>query len=109
MKRVKKYIEVPEEILTAIKDGRFVEGSLHLDKKTRQIVFNAYKRIPRNRKKDKLLAALEHGWLKESPTCIKYYCAVKKSIGTARMISTMEREQRVAASHLMDREIIDRV
>ena len=35
--------------------------------------------------------------------------SLKKSIGTARMIAAMERENRVASSHLMDREIVDRV
>ena len=107
--RVKKYIEVPEEILVGLAEGKFIEGSLHRDKDTGRIVFNAYNRKTKTRKKDKLLASLEHGWLKESAKCIKFYCALKKIIGTARIISALEREQRVAASHLVDREIIDRV
>ena len=110
---IKKYIEIPEEILIGLAEGKFIEGSLHRDKNTGRIVFNAYKRLSRQpdyvRPKDKLLASLEHGWLKESSKCIKFYCALKKRIGTARIISALEREQRVAASHLMDREIIDRV
>lgn len=106
---IKKYIEVPEEILVGLAEGKFVEGSLHRDKNTGRIVFNAYNRKPYKRKKDKLLVSLEHGWLKESPTCIKFYCALKKSIGTARMLCALEREQKVAAGHLADREIVDRV
>ena len=106
---VKKYIEVPEEILVGIAEGKYIEGSLHRDKNTGRIVFKAYNRKPYKRKKDKLLASLEHGWLKESPTCIKFYCALKKSIGTARMLCALEREQKVAAGHLMDREIVERV
>lgn len=107
--RVKKYIEIPEEILVGLSEGRFVEGSLHRDKHTGRIVFNAYRRNPRKRKHDKILAMLEHGWLKESPKCIKYYCALKKSIGTARIIAALERENRAACGHLVDREIVDRV
>ena len=106
---VKKYIEVPEEILVGIAEGKYIEGSLHRDKNTGRIVFNAYNRKPYKRKKDKLLASLEHGWLKESAKCIKFYCALKKSIGTARMIAALERENKVAVGHLVDREIIDRV
>ena len=106
---VKKYIEVPEEILVGIAEGKYIEGSLHRDKITGRIMFNAYNRKPYKRQKDKLLASLEHGWLKESPKCIKYYCALKKSIGIPRIISAMEREQRIATGHLMDREIVDRV
>ena len=107
--RVKKYIEIPEEILVGLIEGKFVKGSLHRDKNTGRIVFNAYYRKPKSRKKDKLLASLEHGWLKESPKCIKFYCALKKSIGVARIISALEREQRIASGHLVDREIVDRV
>lgn len=107
--RVKKYIEVPEEILVGLAEGKFIEGSLHRDKDTGRIVFNAYNRKTKNRKKDKLLASLEHGWLKESPKCIKYYCAVKKSIGIPRLISAMEREMKIAKDILMEREIVDRV
>ena len=106
---IKKYIEVPEEILIGLAEGRFVEGSLHRDKITGHIVFNAYNRKPYKRQKDKLLVSLEHGWLKESPKCIKFYCALKKSIGTARIICALEREHKVAAGHLIDREIVDRV
>ena len=106
---MKKYIEISEETMMGLAGGKCVEGSLRRDKTTGRIVFRAYLRKHRKRKKDKLLAQLEHGWLKESPKCIKYYCAVKKSIGTARIISAMEREQRTAASHLMDREVVDRV
>ena len=111
--RVKKYIEIPEEILVGLAEGKFVEGSLHRDKFTGRIVFNAYNRESRKpgyvRPKDKLLASLEHGWLKESPKCIKYYCALKKSIGVPRIVTAMEREMKVAVSHLVDREIVDRV
>ena len=107
--QVKKYIEVPEEILVGLAEGKYVEGSLHRDKTTGRIVFNAYTRKHGPRRKDKLLASLEHGWLKESPKCIKFYCALKKSIGTARVIAALERENRVAVGHLVDREIVDRV
>ena len=107
--RVKKYNEVPEEILVGLAEGKFVEGSLHRDKITGRIVFNVYNRKPYKRDKDKLLASLEHGWLKESPKCIKFYCALKKSIGIPRVLCAMDREMKVATAHLVDREIVDRV
>ena len=110
---IKKYIEIPEEILAGLAEGHFVKGSLHRDKNTGRIVFNAYNRESRKpgyvRPKDKLLVSLEHGWLKESPKCIKYYCALKKSIGVPRIVTAMEREMRIATGHLVDREIVDRV
>ena len=110
---IKKYVVMPEETLVRLSEGKSVEGSLRRDKYTGRIVFNAYSRLSRQpgyvRPKDKLLASLEHGWLKESSKCIKFYCALKKSIGTARMIAALERENKVAVGHLVDREIIDRV
>ncbi len=106
---MRKYIEIDEKVLECILEGKYVEGSMHQNAETGRIEFKAYNRHRRKHKPDKLIAVLEHGWLKESPKRVKYYISLKKSIGTARMISAMEREQRVASSHLMDREIVDRV
>ena len=110
---MRKFIEIPEEVLECLLAGKCVEGSLRYDAVIGKIVFRAYNRQSRQpgyvRPKDKLLASLEHGWLKESPKCIKFYCALKKSIGTARVIAALERENRVAVGHLVDREIVDRV
>ena len=50
--KVKKYIEIPEEILVALAEGKYVEGSLHRDKDTCRIMFNMYNRKPRKRLRD---------------------------------------------------------
>ena len=104
---MRKYIEINEEVLKSIMEGKFVQGSLHYNEQAKRIEFTGYKR--KKRGKDLVIAVLEHGWLKESPKRVKYYISLKKSIGTARMIAAMERENREASSHLMDREIVDRV
>ena len=104
---MRKYIEINEEVLKSIMNGTYVQGSLHYNEQAKRIEFTGYKRNKRG--KDLVIAVLEHGWLKESPKRVKYYISLKKSIGTARMIAAMERENRVASSHLMDREIVDRV
>ena len=108
---MRKFIEIPMEVLERLFDGKCVDGSMRYDALTGKITFRAYNRKSEKHRRlpDKLLASMEHGWLKESPKCIKFYCALKKSIGTARIISALEREQRVAASHLIDREIVERV
>ena len=110
---MRKFIEIPMEVLERLLAGKCVEGSLRYDAVTGKIVFKAYNRQSRQpgyvRPKDKLLASLEHGWLKESPKCIKYYCAVKKSIGIPRILCAMDREMKIATAHLVDREIVDRV
>lgn len=104
---MRKYIEINEEVLKSIMEGKFVQGSLHYNEQAKRIDFNYYKR--KERVKDKLIAAMEHGWLKESTENFKFFISLKKSIGIARVVAAMEREQRTACSHLMDREIVDRV
>ena len=111
---IKKYIEVPEEIFIRIAEGKSVQGCIKRDPHSGKLVFKPHNIAEyvtgyHRRQPDKLLASLEHGWLKESAKCIKFYCALKKSIGTARMIAALERENKVAVGHLVDREIIDRV
>ena len=42
---MKKFIEISEEAYTRLKQGKYVDGSLHLSN-GRTIVFNAYNRKP---------------------------------------------------------------
>ena len=79
----KKYIQIEEEVLVRLVEGKYVEGSLHRDKWTGQITFRAYNRQSRKRKKDKLIRYLEHGWVKESTKNLKYYESIPKKIGMA--------------------------
>ena len=104
---MRKYVEIEEEVLKCIMEGKYVKGSLHYNEQAKRIDFNYYKR--KKRVKDKLIAAMEHGWLKESTENFKFFISLKKSIGIARVVAAMEREQRTACSHLMDREIVERV
>ena len=97
---MRKYIELTEEVLARLVEGKCVEGSLHRDPVTHRIVFNMYNRQPRNRPKDKLVCPLESGWLKESQQRIKFYSSVKKEIGVAEVHNTMERDLDKAMSAL---------
>ena len=96
--QVKKYIEIPEEILVGLSEGRYVEGSLHRDQWTGKLTFKAYNRQPRKRHKDKLVCPLESGWLKESQQRIKFYSSVKKELGVAEIHNAMERDLNKAMS-----------
>ena len=107
--KVKKYIEVPEEILFALAEGRYVEGSLHRDKDNSRIVFNVYNRKPGKRQPDRVICALEHGWLKESATRYKFFNSVKKSIGVRLVNVAMLRELKDAMDRLEVEELINRV
>ena len=109
--QVKKYIEIPEEILVRLAEGKSVQGGLHKDVHTGKLVFNPHdiaryktgqKRVP-----DVLIKELEHGRLMESPKRIKFYESIPKKIGVARILAVLERETKEAKNALMDREIID--
>ena len=107
----KKYVIITNaiEALTKLKAEKRLEGVLFIDKTNGSIKFKAYNRKPRVRLKDRIIRYLEHGWVKESPDRIKVYESLPKNIGTARMMSVLEREAKEVKNALMEREIIDRV
>lgn len=102
-------IEISNETLQAINDGRNLAGSIKLNepskgKKSAPYVFKQFNRNCQ-RKKDKLIKVLEHGWVKESVQRVKFFSSVKKALGTARVISVLERETNAAKNALIDREL----
>jgi len=101
-------IEISNETLQAINDGRNLAGSIKLNepshgKKSAPYVFKQFNRT--ERKKDKLIKVLEHGWVKESVQRVKFFSSVKKALGTTRVISVLERETNAAKNALIDREL----
>ena len=73
-------VEISQEVLAAVMDGKCVEGSLRRDEWTGKVTFRAYQRQPRHRY-DRVVCQLENGWLKESPQRYKFYNSVKKDLG----------------------------
>ena len=106
---MKKYIEIEEEVYNRILAGKYVDGSMRILKNPARIVFRAFNRKPRVRLKDRLIRILEHGWVKESEQRIKVYESIPKDLGTARIMSVLDREMKEAKSALIDREIINNV
>ena len=106
---MKKYIEIEEEVYNRILAGKYVDGSMRILKNPARIVFRAFNRKPRVRLKDRLIRILEHGWVKESEQRIKVYESIPKDLGTARIMSVLDREIKEASTALIDREIINNV
>ena len=104
---MKKYIEISEEALARLVEGKYVEGSLHRDQWTGRITFRAYNRQPRVRRRDKLVCQLENGWLKESPTRYKFFNSVKKDLGRRLVNLVMHRELTTAMNVLEVEELLD--
>ena len=82
-------------------------NSTNRDEWTGRLSFKAYNISPRKPLRNRLIRLLEHGWVKESPERIKVYESIPKHLGTARVMSVLDREVKVAKDALIDREIID--
>ena len=109
--QTKKFVEMPEEVLVRLAEGKSVQGGLQKDVHTGRIVFNPHN-IARykpgyRRPCDRLICTLEHGWVKESTQRIKVYESIPKDIGTPRVMNVLDREVEHAKGALIDREIIN--
>jgi hypothetical protein len=111
--QIKKYVEMPEEILVRISEGKSVQGGMQKDVHTGRIVFNPHNLIRYNpdyqRPPKRLICQLDFGTLKESPKRYIIHDSVPKDVGIARAIGIFERDYGHAKNALMDREIIDNV
>lgn len=89
-------LEINEETLKSLRTGKYVEGSLHLQKTNNgqgeEIVFNRYNRKKKSKSRDKTLAELEHGWLKESSQRVKFFSSVKKSLDIAQIKNALQHD-----------------
>ncbi len=105
-------VEISQEVLAAVMDGKCVEGRLRKQpssKGTHQVIgFAPYNRKPRG-SKDKVICQLENGWLKESPRRIKFYNSVKKALGRRMVEVVMHRDLKSAMDVMKIQEILDNI
>ena len=104
---MKKFILINEEVLVRLQEGKYVEGTLHIDKCTGVITFNAWVRKKPKNQKDRVICQLENGWLKESPRRIKFYNSVKKELGAIKVCEVMERELGTASQTLIREKLAE--
>ena len=104
---MKKYIFVLNavELLAQLMNGKRVEGVLFMDESTGKLTFKAYNRQSKKRCMDRMVRKLEHGWVKESKERIKVFESIPKELGTARIITVMDREIKEVNNVLIDREL----
>ena len=106
---MKKYIVIEEEVLVRLVSGKYVEGSLHRDKWTGMITFNAYNRLPRKRQKDDLLKKTPWGWLKASIERVKRYSSVPKDLSLEEKMAIFDEENELIKKALIENYIIESV
>ena len=104
---MRKYVELPLEIVERLVEGKCVEGSLRRDEWTGRVTFRAYQRQPRIRGRDRLVKKLPWGWVKESMARIKVFGSFPKDVGTAQVMGLLEDHTRDTKDALIEREIIE--
>lgn len=105
---MRKFIEIPEEVVSRLVEGKYVEGSIHRNPKTGTLSFKAYNRQS-CRKKDRVIRQLEHGWLKESATRIKFFNSVKKELGFRLVSVAMHSDMQDAMNTLEVEDLLKKV
>ena len=105
---MRKYVEIPLEVVERLVEGKCVEGSLRRDEWTGKVTFRAYQRKSRQRH-ERVVCQLENGWLKESPQRYKFYNSVRKDLGRRLVNVVMQRELNAAMQTLEIEEILDHV
>ena len=113
---MRKYVEIPLEVVERLVEGKCVEGSLRRDEWTGKVTFRAYQRQPRGAyqrqprdRHERVVCQLENGWLKESPQRYKFYNSVRKNLGRRMVDVVMHRELNTAMQALEIEEILDNV
>ena len=106
---MKKFIFVMNaiELLKQLLNGKKVVGELYVDAATGKLTFKAFKRSTKRHSRDRLIRQLEHGWVKESADRIKVYESVPKILGTAKVMSVLDREAGEVREALINREILE--
>ena len=106
---MKVQVEMSNDVLQAIMNGKFVEGSLRLQLSSMgthsEVGFRPYNRKPRVKCHDRMVHRMEHGWVKESKERIKLFESVPKELGTARIVAVIDREIKEAKNSLINREL----
>ena len=105
---MKRVIDISEEVFEKLYKGKCVAGSLHCNELTGEVTFRAYRRTSRGgRERERLVCKLETGWLKESPTRLKFFSSVKKELGIPMTQVVMERELKTAIHEAEIERILD--
>ena len=104
---MRKYVEIPLEVMERLVEGKCVEGSLRRDEWTGKVTFRAYQRQSRVRQRDCLVKKLPWGWVKESLERIKVFGSFPKDFGTASVMGLMDEHHRSVKNAMIEREIIE--
>ncbi len=98
---MRKLIEVSEDALDAIMNGRYVEGTIKMVA-GRGLVFSKWTRRIHQRPTDRMLLRTANGWLKESTQRLKMWVSVPKDLSISRCAEVLERESGEMTDYLVE-------
>ena len=104
---MRKLVFIEEEVLVRLMEGKHVEGSLHRDKWTGIITFNAYKRLLKKRAKDVLIKKTPWGWVKGSVERNKRYTSLPNELTLEEQLEILDQENEMAKRALIESYIIE--
>ena len=104
---MKKMIEITEESVARLVQGKCVQGSLRMDELTGRVSFRPYRRLSRTPGWSKNVHRLEHGWVKESKERIKLFESVPKRLGLLRVLHIIDRDTSEAKDAVMEWDMIE--
>ncbi len=106
---MRKFIEISEEVCQLLMDGKYVEGSMHMEKPRKLIVFNNYKRTRPKHYPKVLLGRTDFGKVYRTRKRTKWSENMPSDLGAVRMARIMERDCKQAQEIIATAEIVDNV
>ena len=106
---MRKFIEISEEVYQRLMEGKYVDGSMHLEKPRKLIVFKNYKRTKPRYYPKVLLGRTDFGAVYMTKTRHRWSESMPSNLGAVRMARIMERDCKQAQEIIATAEIIDNV
>ena len=106
---MRKFIEISEEVYQRLMEGKYVDGSMHLEKPRKLIVFNNYKRTKPKKYPIEILGRTDFGKVYRTRKRTKWSENMPTNLGAVHMARIMERDCKQAQEIIATAKIIDNV
>jgi len=106
---MRKFIEISEEVYQRLMEGKYVDGSMHLEKPRKLIVFNNYKRTKPRKYPIEILGRTDFGKVYRTRKRTKWSENMPTNLGAVHMARIMDRDCKQAQEIIATAEIIDNV
>ena len=106
---MRKFIEISEEVYQCLVEGKYIEGSMHMEKPHNKIVFNHYKRKRLRKYPIEILGRTDFGKVYRTRKRTKWNENMPSDLGAAHISKIMANDCKQAREIIATAEIIDNV